>query len=229
MTRTVLAMDGLSRRFVGAESRLVLRQVTLTVREGEIVALIGPSGSGKTTLLSIAGGLLAPSAGRVSVDGLELADRTPAKRREVLRGRVGFVFQRFLLLPELTALENAALGGRLGGMRVAAAVRSARDLLTRLGLGARLSDFPDTLSAGEQQRVAVARALTAGPALVLADEATASLDWPTAEQVLGALRGLAAGRRTGVLIATHDPRVAAAADRVLTLQDGVLPSGARAA
>lgn len=229
MTRVVLTLDGLSRRFSGAGGRLVLRQVTLTVREGEIVALIGPSGSGKTTLLSIAGGLLAPSRGRVGVDGVALAHLDPAGRRAALRGRVGFVFQRFLLLPELTALENAALGGRLGGLPVAAAVRSARELLGRLGLGARLADFPETLSAGEQQRVAVARALAAGPALVLADEPTASLDWPTADRVLEALRGLVAVRRTGVLVATHDSRVAAAADRVLTLRDGALQPDARAA
>jgi putative ABC transport system ATP-binding protein len=223
VTRWALVTDRLTRCYGPADrTTAVLRDVSCAVAPGEVVALLGPSGSGKTTFLSIAGGLLAPTAGRIWIGNVELSGLEPGARRAAVRGRVGFVFQRFLLLPELTALENAMLGFLLAAMEPGAAITRARDLLERLGLGEQLDAYPATLSAGEQQRVAVARAVGCRPALVLADEPTGSLDWPTGRAVVAALRELAVEHGSAVVIATHDDRVRDAAHRVLTLSDGSL-------
>lgn len=219
---TVLLCENVSKSYGGAARLSVLDSVDLHLRTGDVAVLLGPSGSGKSTLLSIIGGMLTPDAGIVRVAGFDLALRRAAGRRAALRGRVGFVFQRFLLLPELSALENVVLGLRLAGMNRATAGATARELLAELGLEARLGAAAGSLSFGEQQRVAIARALGFGPQLLLADEPTASLDWPSAERSLHGMLELARAGRTAVLLATHDERLLPFATRVFRLEAGRL-------
>lgn len=223
MSGPALVCEGLTRRFgVNGTATVALRGVSFALAPGEVALLVGPSGSGKTTLLSIAGGLLAASAGRVLLEGRDLTPLSPGERRVAVRGRVGFVFQRFLLLPELTTLDNVALGLRLAGLAWADAFARARALLEQLGLGHRFASFPATLSAGEQQRAAIARAVGFGPRLVLADEPTGSLDWSAGQAVVDLLVQLARARGAAVLIATHDDRLFPFATRLLQLRDGTL-------
>jgi len=196
--------------------------VSLAVGGGETVAINGPSGSGKTTLLSILGGLLRPDAGQIWLDGRDLAAASEAERARIRLTRIGFVFQRGLLLPTLTAHENVALVPRVAGVSRAEAAARADALLEQLGLGARAALLPAALSAGEAQRVALARALAMRPGLVLADEPTAHLDQARGGEVLAALKALTQAHGAGLVVVTHDPRAAAVADRVLHLTDGRL-------
>ena len=195
---------------------------SLRLGVGEVVAVIGPSGSGKTTLLHIAGTIDRPTTGTVVVDG---RDATAMGRREAAtlrRRRIGFVFQAFNLMPGLTALENVALPLRLDGRGRAIAAARARELLAEVGLTHRLHSRPGELSVGEQQRVALSRALSMAPAVVLADEPTGSLDAANGSAVIEQLTR--AGREHGaaVLIVTHDSAVSAAADRTVRMSDGRL-------
>ena len=198
----------------------VLRGLDLDVALGEFVALIGRSGSGKSTLLNVLAGLEPPDAGRVEVEGVELAALDDARRTRFRRDRIGIVFQAFNLMPVLSALDNVALPGHLAGRRRADVERRARGLLERFGLAERADAFPDELSGGEQQRVATARALVNEPALVLADEPTGNLDSESAERTLERLRAVVAGDGRTVLMVTHDAAAASRADRVLELVDG---------
>jgi putative ABC transport system ATP-binding protein len=201
-----------------------VQDVSLAVAVGETVAIRGPSGSGKTTLLSILGGLLRPDVGRVWLDGCDLAAASEPERAHVRLTRIGFVFQRGLLLPTLTARENVALVPRVAGASTAEAGVRADALLAELGLAARAHLLPAALSAGECQRAALARALVMRPELVLADEPTAHLDQALGAQVMHALKSLATAGRAALVVVTHDPRAAAVADRVLELSDGRLLS-----
>jgi ABC-type lipoprotein export system ATPase subunit len=205
---------------IGKRRLEVLRGVSLSVARGEFVALCGASGSGKSTLLHLLGGLDAPDAGTVSFAGEDLATASMANLSRFRNRKVGFVFQAYHLLPELDALENVSLPSRLAREPALAAERRARDLLERVGLADRLEHKPYELSGGEQQRVAIARALMNSPELVLADEPTGNLDSHTGEGIMQLLRSLQAERQTTLLIATHDPRVAGTAPRVLELLDG---------
>lgn len=223
MSDVVLRCEGLTKRFgLNGTGTFALRNVYLSVSEGEIVALVGPSGSGKTTLLSIAGGLLGASAGRIWLAGTEISTLEPTRRRAATRGLVGFVFQRSILLPELTALENVTVGLHLSGLAWKDASKRAATLLERLGLGHRLHCRPEVLSTGEQQRAAIARALGFSPRLLLADEPTASLDWRSGRGALSAMVELAREHSTAVVIATHDERVLPFATRLARLDDAVL-------
>ncbi len=210
---------GLSRRFAsGAGEVPALTDVDLVVEHGSAVALCGPSGSGKSTLLHLVGGMDRPDAGRIVVGG---QDVTAMTNRELVdyRRTVGFVFQRFLLLPALSALDNviaAVLPFRTGFDKQA----RARELLDVVGLGHRVGALPGQLSGGEQQRVAMARALMGGPRLLLADEPTGNLDTATGAEVIDLLLRLRDEREMTVLIATHDMTVAARCDRVVRLADG---------
>jgi ABC-type lipoprotein export system ATPase subunit len=216
----VLEVRGLVRRFSGL-SAPVLAGVDLDVAAGEAVAIVGPSGSGKSTLLSLIAGLDVPDAGRVVIQGAPLSDA-------VRRDHVGFVFQEHRLLPALSALDNATLPWLADRSRVPPeAVTAAIRLLGVLGLGDRLHHLPGALSAGQRQRVAVARALARGPSLVLADEPTAALDAATAVALVDALR--AAQGAAALVVVTHDPAVAARMDRVLSLSAGGLHAGERGA
>ena len=218
----VLDIDGAGRVFGSGRLRVVaLEDVSLRVSTGEFVAVMGPSGSGKSTLLRLAGGLDRPTSGRVRLAGRDLADLDETGLAEALRREIGFVFQEANLLAPLTAAENVALALELDGVRPKAAMAGARGLLDSLGLAAVGDRFPGQLSGGEQQQVAIARAVAGGRSLLLADEPTGALDALTGESVMGLLRQRCV---TGcaVVLATHNVRHAAWADRVVFLTDGRL-------
>ncbi len=200
----------------------VLRGVNLTLRAGEIVALVAPSGTGKSTLLHLAGLLEQPDSGDVLVDGVSCGALDDAARTAVRCTKIGFVYQFHHLLAEFTALENVAMPQMIAGVTKTAAQARARDLLAVFGLAARAAHLPGKLSGGEQQRVAIARALANRPSILLADEPTGNLDVGTADQVFAEL--LRVVRETGVaaLIATHNDALAARMDRVVTLKDGLI-------
>ncbi|HSQ59781.1 MAG TPA: ABC transporter ATP-binding protein [Acidobacteriota bacterium] len=218
-----LEAEGLSKRYVeGAAPVDVLREVSLVVQPGEMVAVMGASGSGKSTLLHLLGGLDAPTSGRVRVAGAEMTGAGEDARSRLRTRRVGFVFQFHQLLPEFTALENAMMPGWIAGDPPAAVRERAEGLLRDLGLGERLEHKPSELSGGEQQRVAVARALHHRPAVLLADEPTGNLDRPATEALLRILERYRVDESQAIVIATHNPDVARAAGRVVALEEGRL-------
>jgi len=196
----------------------VLRGVDLSVAAGEAVGLVGPSGAGKSTLMMIAAGLETPSAGSVRVAGRDLIGLDEDALARFRRQHVGIVFQAFRLVPTMSALENVAIPLELAGR--ADAFEAAEAALGRVGLAARVSHYPDQLSGGEQQRVAVARAFVAGPRLLLADEPTGNLDGKTGEAIVELLFGLARDHGTTLLLITHDTALAARCDRVIHIADG---------
>lgn len=211
----------------GETAVTALDHVNLQVRAGEFVAVMGPSGCGKSTLLHLIGGLDRPSAGRVLIEGASLGDLPDNALTELRRRKIGFVFQFFNLIPVLDAVENAALPLTLDGAAPPKANASAIEWLERVGLGNRLHNRPDQLSGGQQQRVAIARALVAEPALVLADEPTGNLDTHAADEIAGLLRQVAAEWGRAVVMVTHDPRIAAYADRIVFLKDGTIVDDTR--
>ena len=204
----------------GATAVTALDHVNLTIRESEFVAIMGPSGCGKSTLLHLLGGLDRPSEGHVLIGGHNLSDLNDDKLTELRRRKIGFVFQFFNLIPVLTAMENAALPVTLDGAKPAEAKAKATEWLTRFGLSDRLSNRPDQLSGGQQQRVAVARALVADPELILADEPTGNLDTRSSDEIASLLRDVSKKYNRTVVMVTHDPRIAAYADRIIFLKDG---------
>lgn len=199
-----------------------LDHINLKIDAGEFVAVMGPSGCGKSTLLHMLGGLDRPTSGRILIEDVSLGDLTDDRLTELRRRKMGFVFQFFNLIPVLDSVENAALPLTLDGANASKANASARDWLARVGLANRLQNRPDQLSGGQQQRVAIARALVAEPALVLADEPTGNLDTHAADEIAGLLRQVAAEWGRSVVMVTHDPRIAAFADRILFLKDGAI-------
>ena len=210
---------------LGRERVEVLRGVTLSVARGETLAIVGASGAGKSTLLNVLGGLEAPTAGRVRLDGGDLYGASESVRARIRARRVGFVFQAYHLLPELDVVENVQLpawAARRGRRDGAAARRRAVELLDRVGLGHRQRHRPDELSGGEQQRAAIARALMNDPELLLADEPTGNLDSETGAQVLASLFDLARERPRTIVLVTHNPDLAARCGRVVHLRDGRL-------
>ena len=222
MSAPVLVLSGVTREHRQGETVVpALQGVDLSVSLGELVAVMGPSGSGKSTLLQLAGGLDTPTAGRVRVEGRDLAELSRRQVAAVRRRSVGYVFQDLNLLPSLSALENVALPLELDGVRGGLARRAARAALEEVGLGVLAGRFPDEMSGGQQQRVAIARALVGPRRLLLADEPTGALDSTTGEEVLRVLRARCDAGAAGVLV-THDARHAAWADRVVFLRDGVV-------
>ena len=216
-----LEVTGLRRAFVQGERRIeVLRGIDLRVAPGEIVALLGPSGSGKSTFLQAVGLLEGGFEGTIRIAGEEAAALDDDGRTRVRRDRLGFVYQFHHLLPDFTAEENVILPQIIRNADPAAAQGRARELLGALGLGERLDHRPAQLSGGEQQRVAVARALANRPQLVLADEPTGNLDEGTADRVLAEFLRLVRGEGAAALIATHNERLASAMDRMVRLHDG---------
>jgi ABC-type lipoprotein export system ATPase subunit len=205
---------------IGKRSLNVLRGVNLEVARGDFLALRGASGAGKSTLLHLLGGLDVPDAGEIFFAGKNLAKLSAAKLAAFRNFKVGFVFQAYHLLPELTALENVCLPARIARVSVADAAKRGRELLARVGLGERVEHRPYELSGGEQQRVAIARALINSPELLLADEPTGNLDSKTGGEIIELLKSLRVEKNTTLIIATHDARVAAHAERVIELADG---------
>ncbi len=210
----------------GGAVRVVLQDVDATIARGELCVVIGRSGSGKSTLLNLVGGIDLPTAGEIRVEGVELTRASEEARTRFRRRHVGFVFQAFNLVPTLTVEENLRLPVELNGAGAAAARRRARALLEEIGLPDRAAAFPEELSGGEQQRVAVARALAHEPLLVLADEPTGNLDLDTGRQVLALLDRLTRQSGRTMLMATHSQEVVGLADRVLRVHAGRLVEAA---
>lgn len=218
---TIISTSNLTKVYgSGPTAVTALDHVSISIRPGEFVAVMGPSGCGKSTLLHLLGGLDKASEGSVSVDGHNLNDLDDDSLTELRRRKMGFVFQFYNLIPVLTALENAALPITLDGVKSAEAQKKASEWLTRFGLGDRFSHRPDQLSGGQQQRVAIARALVAEPALILADEPTGNLDTKSSDEIAGLLRQVSKEFGRAVVMVTHDPRIAAYADRIIFLKDG---------
>jgi putative ABC transport system ATP-binding protein len=219
----MIELAGLTRTYSDAGvTRAVFRDLSLHVERGEIVVILGPSGSGKTTLLNLVSGIDLPTAGEVRIGGSNLTGMRERERTLFRRDHIGFVFQFFNLIPTLTVEENLFLPLELSGRETAADRARARALLASVGLEDRAREYPDRLSGGEQQRVAVARALSHDPSVVLADEPTGNLDRETGSVVLGLLKRLALQAGKTVLIVTHSEEAASLADRVLVLRDGLL-------
>ena len=219
MSSPVISVTRLKRSFKsGSEDIAVLKDISLTVNQGEFVAVMGASGSGKSTLLNVLGGLLPPDSGTVTVDGLDLGSMSDAALTVYRRDRVGFIFQMFNLVGTLNVEENILLPSLAGGRKVAPAALDA--IIEKVGLAHRRHAMPDTLSGGEQQRVAIARALVSGPALVLADEPTGNLDSENTRLMGDLFRDLHRAQGCAFVLVTHAPDVAMWADRVIVLKDG---------
>jgi putative ABC transport system ATP-binding protein len=206
----------------GETAVTALNKVNLSIEQGQFVSVMGPSGCGKSTLLHLIGGLDRVTSGRILLDGRDLAGLNDQELTELRRRRIGFVFQFFNLIPVLSAVENAALPLVLDGIKEAEAHSRAMEWLKKVGLGDRTGHRPDQLSGGQQQRVAVARALSTEPKLVLADEPTGNLDSRAADEIASLLRQAANQWGRTVLMVTHDPRIAAHADRIIFLKDGTI-------
>jgi lipoprotein-releasing system ATP-binding protein len=223
MSEPVVRLAGLTRSFEQGGVRIdVLRGVDLAIMPGEIVALLGPSGTGKSTMLQAVGLLEGGFGGRIEIAGIDATDLPSGDRTALRRNHLGFVYQFHHLLPDFTAEENVILPQLVAGKPRAEAVQRARELLSALGLSQRLSHRPSQLSGGEQQRVAVGRALANRPQLVLADEPTGNLDEVTADKVLAQFLELVRGQGSAALVATHNERLAARMDRVVRLHEGLL-------
>lgn len=211
----------------GEAAVVALDHVNVTVNPGECVAVMGPSGCGKSTLLHLLGGLDRPTEGNVMIDGSSLSTLSDDALTQIRRRKIGFVFQFFNLIPILSSVDNAALPLLLDGKNSAQAKQKAKEWLEKVGLGARLSNRPDQLSAGQQQRVAIARALITDPKLVLADEPTGNLDSRASDEIAALLQQVAKEWGRSVLMVTHDPRIAAYADRIIFLKDGKIVNETR--
>lgn len=224
MSQSILEISGVSRHYgVGAARVDALTGIDLNVAAGGVVVLAGPSGSGKSTLLHLIGGMDRANTGELYIAGNSLHRLSTAELTVFRRHKVGFVFQAFNLMPNLTALENVMLPAEFAGLSVKEARSRASTLLERVGLSNRIGHRPGQLSGGEQQRVAIARALINQPALVIADEPTGNLDSQTGSAIIELLTSLAGEQ--SVFIATHDERIARVADRVIHLADGCIARG----
>lgn len=221
MESNILAIDDVSRHFGSGESRVdAVKGARFDVKSGELVALVGPSGSGKSTLLSIAGALLRPSAGEVRLGGESISALRGTKRTRLRLERIGFIFQGSNLVSFLTGLEQLQFIGNMLSLSSSETDTRARRLLEELGMGQRADHYPEQMSGGERQRIAIARALMNEPQLILADEPTASLDSQRGRQVVELLADEVHRRNTAGILVTHDERLIDVCDRVLRITDG---------
>jgi putative ABC transport system ATP-binding protein len=216
----MIQLDRATKRFEGKRSVTALDEVTLTIPRGEMVSIIGQSGSGKSTLLNLVGGLDRATTGDVLIDGESLAGLHDDKLTQVRRDKIGFIFQFFNLLPTLTCLENVGLPLHLRGWPRRKVDERARELLSLVQLGDRLTHLPEELSGGQRQRVAIARALSVYPPILLADEPTGNLDSRTGDDILTLIRDLHSRLGATVVMVTHDTHVAQTCQRTITLRDG---------
>jgi putative ABC transport system ATP-binding protein len=226
VTFLVETVDVVREYRMGAQAVRALDRINLGIPAGQFASVVGPSGSGKSTLLHLLGALDSPSSGSIRCDGVEIATMTDDEQSRFRRQKVGFIFQFFNLLPSLSAWENVAVPGLLDGRSLRQLKSHAVGLLELVGLGNRVDHRPAELSGGQMQRIAVARALTLDPPLILADEPTGNLDSATGTTIIELLSSLAhdSGTPRAIVMVTHNPEAAWAADRVLTLQDGKLQS-----
>ncbi|MEZ4633543.1 MAG: ABC transporter ATP-binding protein [Caldilineaceae bacterium] len=227
---TIISTTNLTKIYGSGDTAVTaLRGINLRLGEGEFVAVMGPSGCGKSTLLHLIGGLDRPTSGDVTLAGQSIAALDDDALTAVRRRQIGFIFQFYNLLPVLNATENAALPMILDGVKPAEARAKATEWLKRMGLEARLNHRPNQLSGGQQQRVAIARALVTEPALILADEPTGNLDSAAGTEIAALLKQITAEWGRTVLMVTHDPRIAAYADRIIFLKDGTIVDDTRIA
>ena len=221
----IIALEGVEKDYVSVGGTVrALREVDLSIRRGEFVAVVGASGSGKSTMMNVLGCLDRPTRGRYLLEGIEVGSRGNDARAIVRNRLIGFVFQGFSLLPRTTALENVELPLQYRGVRSRQRRAQALDALAQVGLAERVHHTPAQLSGGQQQRVAIARALVTNPALVLADEPTGNLDTQTSDEVLALLQMLNREQGLTLVLVTHEHDVAACASRVVTMRDGAIVS-----
>ncbi len=220
---SIIQTENLTKKYgKGITSVTALDHVNISIEPGEFVAVMGPSGCGKSTLMHLLGGLDKPTEGHVLIENINIADMDDDDLTILRRRRIGFVFQFFNLIPVLSAVENAALPVLLDGVNPDIARKKAAEWLERFGLNDRLSNRPDQLSGGQQQRVAIARALVSEPSLILADEPTGNLDTHSGDEIAALLKSISKDYGRTVVMVTHDPRVAAYADRIIFLKDGLV-------
>ena len=220
----MLSISGLAKSFGSGSNKLhVLKGIEMEIEKGEMVALMGPSGCGKSTLLNIIGGLLAGDAGTISLNGREYGLKGPSSVVDVRRELVGWIFQDFHLLDNLSAVDNVAIALELSGMNTSEAEKAAINALEKVGLGDRMHHIPDQLSGGQQQRVAIARAIAGNRPILLADEPTGNLDIASGKEVMALFKDLCHDEENpiSILMVTHDPDLASNADRMLLLKDGI--------
>lgn len=220
---TQLMLNNVSKIY-GAEdnSVKVLKEISLEVQAWEFIAIVGPSGSGKSTFLSIAGALLSPTSGTVTIGGQEISKLSPQQLTDIRLQKIGFIFQSANLIPYLTVRDQLILIGELAGMKKSQSRKKATELLSRLGLAHRLQHYPESLSGGERQRVAIARAWMNDPEIILADEPTASLDSERGRDVVHMLADEVKSRGKAAVMVTHDHRMLDLCDRVVHIEDGQL-------
>src|SRR5215216_7310772 len=224
----IIRITNVSRRYqMGTETIHALRDVSLSIAQGEYVAIMGPSGSGKSTLMNLIGCLDTPTSGSYVLDGAEVADLTGNDLSLVRARKLGFVFQQYMLLPRQNALRQVEMPLIYRGVSAGERRRRAEIALRIVGMSQRLDHKPNELSGGQQQRVAIARALVGSPAVILADEPTGALDTKTSEEIMRILQRLNTEQGLTVILVTHEPDIAAYAQRVLTMRDGVLVSDTR--
>lgn len=221
MTNDILKLEHVKKNFGDGDSSItILKDISLTLKRGEFIAIVGPSGSGKSTLLSIIGALLSPSTGKVIIDQENIAEYKPSKLVSVRKDKIGFIFQSSNLIPYLTVKEQLMLINDISKSDKRENAKKATDLMNHLGLSHRFNTYPNKLSGGEKQRVAIARAFMNDPDIVLADEPTASLDSERGKQVVEMISDEVKARNKAAIMVTHDERMLHFCDRILYIEDG---------